>query len=78
MIRKLIRPRGRPRHILDVLLYVPGQERQVEDQRQPVPVDQEQEGQEAVHGGFRDDVGIEAVAKVDRVDVVTMPGLNIR
>ena len=29
-----------------------------------------------MHGGFRDDVGIEAVAKVDRVDVVTMPGLT--
>ena len=55
----------------DVLLHIPGKEWQVEGQRQPIPVNQEQEGQETVHGGLRDDVSVEPVAEVDRVDVVT-------
>jgi hypothetical protein len=55
----------------DVLLGVPGDQRQVEDKRQPVSVDKEQEGQESVDTGLRNDVGVEAVAKVNRVDVVT-------
>jgi hypothetical protein len=53
-----------------VLLDVPGNKRQVEDQSQPVAVDEEEEGQEAVDGGLRDDVGVEAVAEFDGVDVV--------
>jgi len=58
--------------VLEDLLRVPGQEREVQDQRQPVAVDQEQESEESVNGGFGDDVGVEAVAEVDRVDVVTL------
>lgn len=54
-----------------VLLNVPSKERQVEDQRNPVAVDQEEEGQEAVDGSFGNDVRVEAVAKIDGVDVVT-------
>ena len=54
-----------------LLLDVPGEKRDVEDQRNPVPVDQEQEGQEPMHSGFRNDIRIQAVAEVDRVDVVT-------
>jgi hypothetical protein len=54
------------------LLNVPTQQRQVEDQGQPVSVDQEQEGQEAVDDDLGDDVGVEAVAEIDRVDVVTV------
>ena len=53
-----------------VLLSVPCQEGQVEDKRDPVPVDEEQEGQESVNGGLGDDVGVEAVAQVDGVNVV--------
>lgn len=34
-------------------------------------IDDEKEGQEGVHGGFGDDVGVETVAQVDRVDVIT-------
>ncbi len=45
---------------------------QVEDQRQPVPVDEEEEGQEALYGGLGDDVCVQAVAQVDGVDVVTV------
>jgi len=53
-----------------VLLCVPCKEGQVEDERHPVAVDQEQDGQESVDTGLRDDVHVEAVAQVDRVDVV--------
>jgi hypothetical protein len=55
---------------VDVLLCVPGQERQVEDKRHPVAVDQEQDSQESVDTGLGDDVHVEAVAQVDGVDVV--------
>jgi hypothetical protein len=53
-----------------VLLCVPGQKRQVQDKRHPVAVDQEQDSQESVDTGLGDDVHVEAVAQVDRVDVV--------
>ena len=56
--------------VFNLLLAVPGQERQVQDQGDPVSVDQEEEGQEGVDGGLGDDVRVEAVAKVDGVDVV--------
>ena len=55
----------------DSLLNIPSEERQVQDQRQPVSVDKEQECQESMNGGFGNDVGVEAVAEVDRVDIVT-------
>lgn len=54
-----------------ILLGVEGQERQVEEDSEPVAIDDEQEGQEGVNGGFGDDVGVEAVAQVNRVYVVT-------
>lgn len=53
------------------LLDVPAEERQVEDQREPVAVDKEQECQETMDSDFGNDVGVEAVAEVNRVDVVT-------
>lgn len=56
---------------LHILLAVPSQERQVQDQCHPVSIDEEKEGQERVYGSFGDNVGVEAVAKIDRVDVVT-------
>lgn len=55
----------------NVLLRIERQERQVQEDGQPVAVDNEEEGQESVDSGFGDDVGVEAVAQVDRVDVVT-------
>lgn len=58
--------------ILHNLLSVPGKQWQVKDQGDPVPVDKEQDGQESVNGGFGDDVSVEAVAEVDRVDVVAI------
>lgn len=59
-----------------VLLNVPGKQRQVENQSQPVAVDQKQEGQETVHSSLGDDVGVQAVAEVDGVDVVTVVGVD--
>ena len=58
-------------NFMDVLLDVPAEERKVKDKSQPVAVDEEQEGQEAVNGSLGDDVCVETVAKIDRVDVVT-------
>ena len=57
-----------------ILLSIPRDEGQIKDEREPVTVDEEEEGKEAVDGGLGDDVGVEAVAKVDGVDVVTMVG----
>lgn len=54
------------------LLRIVTQEWQVDNQRDPVSVDQEQEGQESVDSDFGDDVRVEAVAEIDRVDIVTM------
>lgn len=54
-----------------VLLRVECQQRQVEYDGDPVAVDDEQEGQEGVDGGFGDDVGVETVAEINGVDVVT-------
>ena len=54
------------------LLDVPSQERKVQDQGKPVTVDKEEESKEAMDGSFGNDVRVEAVAKVDRVDIVTV------
>lgn len=55
-----------------LLLCVPSCQRQVQDKGDPITIDQEHECKESLDGGFGDDVGVEAVAKVDWVDVVTM------
>ena len=61
----------RPSQIrLYVLLCVPRKEGQVENERHPVAVDQEQNGQESVDTSLGDDVHVKTVAQVDRVDVV--------
>jgi len=57
--------------VVKYLLRIPRQERKVEENRKPVTVDQEKYGEKSVDGGFGDDVGVEAVAEVDGVDVVT-------
>lgn len=62
----------------DALLRIENKQRQVQDDSKPVSVDDEQEGQESVNGGFGDDVGVETVAEVDRVDVVAMVEKNFR
>jgi hypothetical protein len=56
--------------IRNILLRIPGHQRQVQQQRQPISIDKEQNREESVEAGFRDDVHVEAVAQIDRVDVV--------
>lgn len=58
--------------VIDDLLDVPAEERKVENQRQPVPVDQKQKGEESVDGGFGNDVSVEAVAEIDGVNVIAL------
>jgi hypothetical protein len=53
-----------------VLLDIERKQRQIQDQSDPVSVDQEQESQDSVDSGFGDDVGVKAVAQVDRVNVI--------
>jgi hypothetical protein len=57
---------------LSSLLCIERQQGQIQKQGYPVSVDQEQESQECVYGGFWDDVGVQAVAKIDRIDIVTV------
>lgn len=52
------------------LFRVEGQEGQIEHQGQPVAVNEEEESEETVNGGFWDDVGVETVAEIDGVDIV--------
>lgn len=59
----------------DALLSIERQEWQVQQDGNPVSVDDEQEGQEGVNGGLGDDVGVQAVAKIDGVDVVTVENI---
>lgn len=63
-----------------ILLSVKDDQWQVQNQRHPVSINKEQRSQESVHSGFGDDVGIEAVAEIDGVDVVAfqirVPGLE--
>lgn len=58
----------------DALLRIENKQRQIQDDSKPVSVDDEQEGQESVNGGFGDDVGVETVAEINGVDVVTVEG----
>lgn len=53
------------------LFRIPGKKRKVENERQPVAVDKKKECQNAMDSRFGDDISVEAVAEVDRVDVVT-------
>ena len=57
------------------LLRVPCQEGQVQHQGHPVSIDEEEEGQESVNGGFGNDVGVETVAEINGVDVVAVAKL---
>jgi hypothetical protein len=64
--------------VLHILLAVPCQQWQVQNERDPVSVDQEKEGKESVYGSFGDDVGVKTIAKIDRVDVVAGKRLACR
>jgi len=58
--------------VLEYLLCIPREHGQVEDECNPVSVDQEHEGEETMHGSFWDDVRVETVAEIDRVNVVAV------
>jgi hypothetical protein len=64
--------------VIHILFAVPGQQWQVQNQRDPVAVDEEKERQDGVDSGFGDDVRVEAVAKIDGVDIVTGANLASR
>jgi len=68
-LRKSSGNRGLAYH---VLLYVEDNEWQIEQKRNPVSVDKEEECKDAVDEGFRNDVGVETVAEIDRVDIITV------
>ena len=55
-----------------VLLGIIGKQRQIEYHGNPVSIDQEERGQKGVNSGFGDDVGVQAVAEVDGVYVITI------
>jgi hypothetical protein len=55
-----------------VLLSIPQQKWKIQENREPVTVDEEQDGKEGMDSSLRDDVCIEAVAEVDGVDIVTV------
>lgn len=61
-----------------LLLSIERQQRQVQDDGDPVAIDDEQEGQESVNGGFGNNVGVEAVAQINGVDVVTAGANRVR
>ena len=60
----------RPSGTLYSLLRIPGKQWQVQDERDPVSIDEEEDSEERVNRGLGDDVCVEAVAEVDRVNVV--------
>lgn len=55
----------------NALLCIERQHRQVQNDRDPVAVNYKQEGQESVHRGFGNNVGVETVAKINGINVVT-------
>ena len=55
----------------DLLFCVESQQRQIQKQCNPISIDQEKEGEEGMYSGFRYDVRIKSIAKVNRIDVVT-------
>jgi len=57
--------------VIQDFLDVEGEERCVEEQRDPVAIDKEEEGQEAMDGSFRYNVCVETVAEINRINIVT-------
>jgi len=50
---------------------VESEQRQVKDDCDPVTINQEEEGEESMYCSLGYDVGIQSVAQVDRIDIVT-------
>jgi hypothetical protein len=64
--------------ILNDLLGVPGEQWDIEDKGYPIAVDEEQKCEKTVNSCFRDNIGVEAIAKVNGVDVVAIEELSAR
>jgi len=58
--------------VVNDLLDIECHKWQIEDERNPVPVDEEQDSQEPMNRRFRNNVRVQTVAKVDRIDIVTL------
>jgi len=58
--------------VIHNFLDVECNEWQIEYKRNPVPVDKEEDGQEAMDGSFWYDVCVEAIAEIDGINVVTL------
>jgi hypothetical protein len=64
--------RGKALTDIYLLLDVKYHKWQVQNKGHPVSVDKEKERQESMNGGFGDNVRVDTIAKIDRVDVVTV------
>ena len=60
----------------DILLDVKCYQRQIKKKRYPVSIDEEKECQESMHRSFWYNICIETVAKIDRVDIVTIQAVS--
>ena len=60
------------------LFRVVRNQREVQDQGDPVSIDQEESRQECVYASFGKDVGVQAIAEVDGVYVVTVCRRELR
>jgi hypothetical protein len=64
--------------VVEDLLCIECKEWQVEKKSYPVPIDQEHERKEGMDSCFRDNVGIQTVAKIDGVDIVAIDNVSKR
>ena len=53
-----------------ILLDIPAQQRSVEDYGNPISVNQEEEGKEAVYGSLGYDVRVQPVTELNRIDII--------
>jgi hypothetical protein len=53
-----------------LLLDIPKEQRKIKEQGYPITIDEEEERQDTVYGSFGNDVRVETVAEIDRVDIV--------
>lgn len=58
--------------VVNDLLDVPAKERQVENQRNPISINEEKECQETVNSGLGNNVCVESVAEINGVNVITL------
>lgn len=60
-----------------LLLCIPSEKRQVENEGQPVAVYQKQKCHEAMYSRLGDNISVQAVAELDRVDIVTAENQSV-